>query len=71
MKTTGDPKVLTVGQIATMYALSHQTVYNLIQRGEIGPIIRAGNSIRVPKEVVDAWEARNRANWAAAYGAAS
>ena len=55
MKHDLKPPCMTVKQIAERWSLSPNTVYAMIDRGEI-PVLKFGTSLRVRPEDVDAYE---------------
>lgn len=60
-------KAYTVPELARAYGYSRQHIYDLVRVGELSPVMRSGRAIRIPVDVVDAWDARNRAPWTEAY----
>lgn len=51
------PDMLTVEQIMQLTQLGRNTVYDLVNSGQIAAI-RVGKNIRVPREEYEAWKAR-------------
>ena len=56
---TNSPKapklVYTVKEVAQMLAISQRTAYNLCNSTTEFRVLRAGGSIRIPKDSFDAW----------------
>jgi excisionase family DNA binding protein len=48
---TSDHNMLTVGEIADMFRVSHMTIYRLIDAGELRAV-QMGRSYRVPREAL-------------------
>lgn len=57
----------SVREVAEAYGFSAQHVYDLVRTNELGPVIRVGKSIRIPADVLEAWDARNRQMWTDKY----
>jgi excisionase family DNA binding protein len=55
----GCPNLLTVSEIAARLALSHATVYRMLERGDI-PCVSIGRSLRVAGVDLDAFLARRQ-----------
>ena len=49
------PLVYTVEQVAQMLAISQRAAYNLCNSTTEFRVLRAGGSIRIPKDSFDAW----------------
>jgi len=53
-----EARALTVAEFAGRYAYRTQTVYAMIDRGDLGCIRRPGCSIRILPKHIEEWEAR-------------
>ncbi|HLN18366.1 MAG TPA: helix-turn-helix domain-containing protein [Acidimicrobiales bacterium] len=49
---SGQPRFLTVGEVATALRVSNMTVYRLINSGDL-PAVRIGRSFRLREEDLD------------------
>jgi len=52
--TSAGPVLLTAGQFAELLQVSSKTVYRLAAQGRI-PCVRAGRSLRFPREPIESW----------------
>lgn len=52
------PLLLTVPETAVALRLGRNTIYSLIQRGEL-PVVRVGRSIRISAAALDRWIAEH------------
>lgn len=50
----GQPELLTVQDVQTITQLGRTKVYELIRDGEL-PVLRIGRSLRIRREVLEAW----------------
>ena len=49
--TTTEPRFASAAEVAGMLRVSKQTIYRLVERGEL-PSYRIGNSIRIPIKAI-------------------